>query len=103
MRYSFQFNVARLCTLPRGTFLVCAIQYQTLGLHFRLVHASQDHGLGTITAQPEVFRLLAACLCKQNELIDLATRQVAEFSPAVWVGALADHHTRALGSFRYQA
>jgi hypothetical protein len=83
--------------------VVCAILYQTLGLHFTLVHASQDHGLGTITALPEVFQPLAGCLCAQNELINLAITQVVEFPPAVRIGTLADHYTRALGPFRYQA
>jgi len=72
-------------------FLVCAILYQRLGLHVRLVHASQDHVLGTLTAQPEVFQPLATCLRRQNELIDLAITQVVEFPPAVGIGALANH------------
>jgi len=82
LRY-IQFNVARLWTLPPGTFLVCAILYQILGLHVRLVHTSQDHGLGTITAKPEVFQPLATRLCRQNELINLAITQVVEFPPGL--------------------
>jgi hypothetical protein len=59
--------------------------------HLRLVHTNQDHGLGTLTAQPEMFQPLAACLRRQNELINLAITQVVEFPPAGGIGALADH------------
>ena len=62
-----------------------------LSLYFGLVHTNQFHVLGTLTAEPEVFQPLAACLRRQNELINLALAQVVEFSPTVRIGAVADH------------
>ena len=62
------------------------------GLHFGLVHTNQGHVLETLTAEPEVLQPLATCLRRQNELIDLAIAQVAQFPPTVRIGAVADHH-----------
>ena len=62
------------------------------GFHLRQVHTNQDHRLGTLTAEPEMFQPLATCLRRENELINLAIPQVVEFPPAVGIGATTDHH-----------
>src|ERR1700688_1971613 len=62
------------------------------GLYFGLVHTNQGHVLGTLTAEPEVLQPLATCLRRQNELINLAIAQVVEFSSAVRISTVADHH-----------
>ena len=77
-RHRIQFGVDRRPVLPHD-------------FHLRLAHTNQDHALGTLTAQPEVFQPLATCLPRQNELINLAITQVVEFPPAVGIGSLADH------------
>ncbi len=66
--------------------------YQVNRLHFRMVHTSQDHVLGTLAAKPEVFQPLATCLRRQFEKINLAIAQVMEFPFAIRISTLVDHH-----------
>ena len=59
------------------------------GFHLRLIHTNQDHGLGTLTAWPEVFPLLATCLRRDNELIT-----TNEFDEVAAGQAIAGLHLR---------
>ena len=60
---------------------------------FHRANVSRSRGVSTRTVSLD---LPSARLCRQNELINLAITQVVEFPPAVRIGTLADHHTRAL-------
>jgi hypothetical protein len=62
------------------------------GLHFGLIHKNQGHVGGTLTAEPEMLQLRATRFRRQNKLINLAIAQVVEFSPAVRISTVADHH-----------
>src|SRR3984893_19134297 len=71
----------------------------THGLHFGLLQTSYGHALGTLTAEPEVFQRFAAVPRGHGKDINLSITQVAEFTPAVRIGTLADHHALSRPSY----